>query len=216
MAQVFQVQPETPQIRVMDQIVNELKRGAVMLYPTDTVYAIGCDLNNKEGQERIRAMRNHPEKKPLTFIAQSISNIADYAHVADKAYKVMRRLTPGPYTFLLPASKLVPKLVSNSKRTTVGIRIPDHPICQSLVGILENPLISMSARLPENQDPITLDELFEQFEKKVDIIIDDETNFYRSPYTGLVSTMIDFTGEDPQIVREGLGFELAEEELLWP
>lgn len=214
MAQRFRIQPETPQGRLIDQVVAELRKGAVMLYPTDTVYAIGCDINNKEGQERIRTMRDHPGKKPLTFIARSIADISEYAHVSNDAYKVIRKLAPGPFTFLLPSTKLVPKLVSNEKRNTTGIRIPDHPICHALLDTLGQPLISMSARLPQNEDPITLEELFEQFESKVDIIIDDESDFYRSPYTGLVSTMIDFTGDMPEIVREGLGVELAQEELL--
>jgi tRNA threonylcarbamoyl adenosine modification protein (Sua5/YciO/YrdC/YwlC family) len=214
MAKRFRIQPETPQIRIIDQVVSELRRGAVMLYPTDTVFAIGCDINNKEGQERIRKMRDHPGNKPLTFMALSISDISEYAHVSNQAYKTIRKLAPGPYTFLLPSTKLVPKLVSNSKRNTTGIRVPDNPICAALLGVLGNPLISMSARLPKSKDPTMLDELFDQFDDLVDIVIDDETDFYRSPYSGLVSTMIDFTGEIPEIVREGLGHELAFDELM--
>ncbi len=214
MAKRYRIQPDTPQLRLIDQVVAELRKGAVMLYPTDTVYAIGCDIKNKEGQERIRKLRDHPGNKPLTFIAHSISDISEYAHVSDQSYKIIRKLAPGPFTFLLPSTKLVPKLVSNEKRTTTGIRVPDHAICSALLNVLGNPLISMSARLPQNIDPFSLDELFDQFEPHVDIIIDDETNFYRSPYSGLVSTMIDLTADTPEIVREGLGVELAQAELL--
>ncbi|MDY7015861.1 MAG: L-threonylcarbamoyladenylate synthase, partial [Cyanobacteriota bacterium] len=111
MATFYSIHPQNPQARQISQIADALKKGAIMLYPTDTVYAIGCDLNAKSAVERVRKLKQLSNDKPLTFLCSSLSNIAKYAWVSDRAYKIMRRLIPGPYTFLLPATKLVPKLV---------------------------------------------------------------------------------------------------------
>ena len=209
MADRYTLHPDNPQLRLIAEIVGRLRHGAIMLYPTDTVYAIGCDIANKAGHERIRKIRRLPEEKPLTFVTSSLSNIADYAHISDTSYQVLRHLVPGPYTFLLPASKLVPKLVQNPRRKTTGIRVPSNAICQILTKELDNPFISMSARLPDFEDAPFIEDLFDQFDNLVDIIIDDES-VYRSPYSGELSTMIDLTDEVPSIVRRGLGLELAE------
>ncbi|MBE0643680.1 MAG: threonylcarbamoyl-AMP synthase [Bacteroidetes bacterium] len=208
MATRYNIHPENPQMRLINQVVDQLQKGAVMLYPTDTVYAIGCDINSKAGQQRIRKIRNLPDNKPLTFVASSISQISDYAKISDSAYQVIRQLVPGPYTFLLPATRLVPNLVLNSKRTTTGIRVPDHFLCQLLIAELGNPLVSMSAKLETWDEPTYNEELFDTFESLVDIIIEIDAE-YRSPYGDHLSTMIDFTGDVPQLVREGLGIELA-------
>ena len=202
------VHPATPQMRLIDSIADRLRRGAVMLYPTDTVYAIGCDIANKAGHERIRKIRRLSEDKPLTFVTSSLSDISEYAHISDTAYHVLRHLVPGPYTFLLPASKLVPKLVMNPRRKTTGIRVPANQICQMLISELGNPLISMSARLPAHDSAESLDDLIDQFDSFVDIVIDDE-EAYHSPYSDTISTMIDLTDDQPRIIREGLGMELA-------
>jgi tRNA threonylcarbamoyl adenosine modification protein (Sua5/YciO/YrdC/YwlC family) len=209
MATRYNIHPDNPQMRLVDAVVDKLHHGAIMLYPTDTVYAIGCDINNKAGQEKIRRIRNLPADRPLTFVASSISQISDYAKISDSAYQVIRQLVPGPYTFLLPATKVVPNLVLNPKRKITGIRVPDHSMCQLLIAELGNPLISMSAKLPDWEEPDTNEELFELFDPLVDIIIEVDAE-YHSPFGDLLSTMIDFTGEVSQIVREGLGIELAE------
>jgi tRNA threonylcarbamoyl adenosine modification protein (Sua5/YciO/YrdC/YwlC family) len=179
MATRYNIHPENPQMRFIDQVVDQLQRGAVMLYPTDTVYAIGCDINSKAGQQRIRKIRNLPDSKPLTFVASSISQISDYAKISDSAYQVIRQLVPGPYTFLLPATRLVPNLVLNSKRSTTGIRVPDHFLCQMLIAELGNPLISMSAKLEDREEPAYNEELFDLFDPLVDIIIEMDAE-YRS------------------------------------
>jgi tRNA threonylcarbamoyl adenosine modification protein (Sua5/YciO/YrdC/YwlC family) len=211
MATRFVIHPSNPQERLVRHVVDELEHGAIMLYPTDTVYAIGCEITSKAGQERIRTLRDIPCDKPLTFVASSLANIAEYAHISDSSYHILRRLIPGPYTFLLPASKLVPKLVCNPRRKTTGIRVPDNAICQALIQELQAPLISMSAYLPRQEEPTHLEELFEQFDAHVDIIIDDESE-YRSPHDPWnLSSMIDLTGELPAITREGLGLDLARE-----
>ncbi|HOJ04048.1 MAG TPA: L-threonylcarbamoyladenylate synthase [Bacteroidota bacterium] len=208
MATRITIHPENPQARLVDNVVERLRRGAVMLYPTDTVYAIGCDINSKAGQERIRRIRNLPDDKPLTFVAANISQISDYAKISDSAYQIIRQLVPGPFTFLLPATKMVPNLVLNPRRKTTGIRVPDHFLCQLLIAELGNPLISMSAKLPNWDEPTTNDELFDLFDAHVDMIIEFDAE-YRSPDGEHLSTMIDFTGELPVITREGLGIELA-------
>jgi len=209
MATIYSVHPETPQIRRIEEIKDALQDGAVMLYPTDTVYAIGCDLNVKSAVERVRRLKQLSNDKPLTFLCSSLSNIAHYAWVSDPAYRIMRRLIPGPYTFLLPATKLVPRLVMNPKRKTSGIRVPAHPVCQALLEALGNPIISTSAHLPnENGKTPTVEleraQLFDEFDSLVDIIVDDglEPGFE-------VSTILDMTGEEPVMVRQGLGWEAA-------
>lgn len=210
MATIYELYPENPQSRTVNFIIDELKKGAIMLYPTDTVYAIGCDLNVKSAVQRVRALKQLANDKPLTFLCSSLSNIAEYAIVTDEAYRLMKHLIPGPYTFLLPATKLVPKLVINPKRKTTGIRVPDNNICQALLKSLGNPIISTSAHLDEEEDedivtPVEKARLFDQFDKLVDIIIDD----YSEPGFK-VSTIIDFTEDEPEIIREGLGWEKLE------
>lgn len=209
MATIYTVHPENPQIRRIEEIKEALQNGAVMLYPTDTVYAIGCDLNVKSAVERVRRLKQLSNDKPLTFLCSSLSNIAQYAWVSDSAYRIMKSLIPGPYTFLLPATKLVPRLVMNPKRRTSGIRVPDHPVCQSLLLALGNPIISTSAHLPdENGKTSAVDleraRLFDEFDSLVDIIVDDD----KQPGFE-VSTIVDMTEQEPVIVRKGLGWEAA-------
>lgn len=216
MAKIFQVHPDNPQVRRIEEIQAELRRGAVMLYPTDTVYAIGCDLNVKSAVERVRQIKELANDKPLTFLCPSLSNVATYAFVSDTAYRIMKRLIPGPYTFLLPATKLVPRLVQNPKRKTTGIRVPDHTVCLALLNALENPIISTSAHLPPTDEIdnesnganpelyLSRVELFDRLDKLVDVIVDiGEEPTYE------VSTILDLTGEKPIMTRQGLGWENA-------
>jgi tRNA threonylcarbamoyl adenosine modification protein (Sua5/YciO/YrdC/YwlC family) len=207
MATLYSLHPETPQTRTVSTICDALQRGAIMLYPTDTVYAIGCDLNDKAAVARVRQLKQLSNDKPLTFLCSSLSNISEYAIVEDQAYRLMRRLIPGPYTFLLPATKQVPKLVLNPKRKTTGIRVPDSPICQAILEQLSNPIISTSAHLPDQDEFAQLEKavLFDLFDKIVDVIIDDDQD---AGYE--VSTIVDFTEKSPQIVRKGLGSETLE------
>ncbi|HEY9698052.1 MAG TPA: L-threonylcarbamoyladenylate synthase [Trichocoleus sp.] len=204
MATVYKLHPETPQGSRVETIRDALQNGAVMLYPTDTVYAIGCDINAKSAIERVRRLKQLANDKPLTFLCPSLSNIAQYAIVTDAAYRLIRHLVPGPYTFLLPATKLVPRLVQNPKRKTTGIRVPNHPISQALLQALGNPIISTSAPTVAQSAEVLLSqaELFDQLEKSVDIIIDDD-----SPMGYQVSTILDLTAEEPLVIRKGAGWE---------
>ena len=215
MAKIFTLHPDNPQNRRIEEIKGAIKSGAVMLYPTDTVYAIGCDLNAKSAVQRVRQIKQLANEKPLTFLCPSLSNVATYAFVNNAAYRIMKHLIPGTYTFLLPATKLVPKLVQNPKRKTTGIRVPDNAVCLSLLEALGNPIISTSAHIPNDNDdddkwleekPLSRVELFDRMEGLVDVIID----------TGVepgykVSTILDLTEEQPTVVRQGLGWEEVEE-----
>jgi len=206
MATIYKVHPETPQARKIEAIRDALRQGAVMLYPTDTVYAIGCDLTVKSAVQRVRQLKQISNEKPLTFMCSSLSNISEYAWVSDPTYRTLRRLIPGPYTFLLPATKQVPRLVMSPKRRTTGIRVPDCPICLSLIEALNNPIVSTSAlSLMDTDDPVpptpSKAELFDHVGPQVDLIIDsgEEIGY------GL-STIVDLTDSDyPVIERQGLG-----------
>ena len=210
MAILYELHPDNPQPRTIEQIVTALKKGAVMLYPTDTVYAIGCDLNVKSGVEKVRRIKQMSNDKPLTFLCSSLSNIAEYATVSDRAYRIMKHLIPGPYTFLLPATKQVPKLVMSPKRKTTGIRVPEHTLCQELLQTLGNPIISTSAHLPDEEGEyptmnVEKAYLFDALENQVDIIIDNQID------PGFkVSTILDFTTDEPEVVRQGLGWQEVE------
>ncbi|MEB3313422.1 MAG: L-threonylcarbamoyladenylate synthase [Cyanobacteriota bacterium] len=212
MATLYRLHPSNPESRKLGEIAKALRQGAVALYPTDTVYAIGCDLNHRGALQRVRQLKQLSNDKPLTFLCDSLSNIADYAMVSDAAYRMIRRLIPGPFTFLLPATKQVPRLVMNPKRRTTGIRVPDSPICLALVAALEHPIISTSAlSLVETEatgdDGLRLNkaELFDRLEKMVDLIIDDD-----QPLTYGLSTILDMIADPPLILRSGLGWELAQ------
>ncbi|MCJ8280574.1 MAG: L-threonylcarbamoyladenylate synthase [Rivularia sp. ALOHA_DT_140] len=214
MAKIFTLHPDNPQNRRIEDIIAALKTGAVMLYPTDTVYAIGCDLNVKSAVQRVRQIKQLANEKPLTFLCPSLSNVATYAYVNNAAYRIMKHLIPGTYTFLLPATKLVPRLVQNPKRKTTGIRVPDNAVCLSLLKALGNPIISTSAHIPPldddgdtwvEQEPLSRVELFDRMEGLVDVIIDtDKEPGYK------VSTILDLTEEQPTVIRQGLGWEEVE------
>ena len=204
MATIYHIHPDNPQFRSIEPIKDSLSNGAVMLYPTDTVYAIGCDIRVKSAVERVRQIKRLSNDKPLTFLCPSLSNIAAYAKVSDPAYRIIKHLIPGPYTFLLPATKLVPKLVMDPKRKTTGIRVPKNTVCLELLNALDNPIISTSAHLPDQEDNDYLGkaEMFDRLEKLVDIIIDTGSDLRYD-----VSTIIDLTGDDPIAVRKGSGWD---------
>jgi len=162
---------QNPQMWLIRRAVETLKNGGIVIYPTDTVYGMGCDLFNKRGIEMIYAIQRRNRKQPLSFVCANLKDISRYARVSNDAYKIMRRLLPGPYTFILEASRLVPKIIL-PKRQTTGIRIPDNRICQALVAELGSPVISTSVKDETGEllsDPRVIEELFG---KRVDMIID--------------------------------------------
>ena len=177
--------------------VDVLKSGGVIVYPTDTVYGMGCDLLNKRAIERIYQYKKMPRQKPLSFICEDLTQVAEYAHVSNSAFKLMKRLLPGPYTFILEASRQVPKVMV-SKQHTVGIRVPNNPICLEIVRKLGNPLVNTSASVSLDEvisDPDTIQEEFHL----VDLMLTD------GPLASDPSTIIDFTGDEPVLVRQGAG-----------
>jgi len=210
MATTYTIHPKTPQPRKISAVCDHLRKGALVLYPTDTVYAIGCDLNAKNAIKRVRQLKQLSNDKPLTFLCASISNVADYALVSDPAFRLIKHLIPGPYTFLLPATKAVPKLVMNPKRRTTGIRVPENPLCHALIETLGNPIISTSA-LPvarksteDDIEALSKVELFDRMENLVDVIVDSDLEFRYQ-----VSTILDMTGITPTVIRQGQGWQDA-------
>lgn len=196
----LEIDPYNPEPKLIKRVVNLLKDGGVIIYPTDTVYGLGCDLMNKSAIERVYKIKKMPKGKPLSFICPDLKNIADYAQVSNMAYKLMKRLIPGPYTFILPATTIVPRQIVPNRRT-VGIRVPDNEICLALVNALGSPLISTSVPQEKNEilsDPVSLEK---HLGDKVDLIIDGGL------LASELSTVIDFTGREPEIVREGKGIE---------
>lgn len=195
---VVQINPQNPQMRLIRKAVEILQRGGVIAYPTDTYYGIGCDIMNKKAIERIYLIKRRDKNKPFSFICSGLKNISDYAKVSNYAYKTMKRLLPGPYTFILEGSKLVPKIML-TKRKTAGIRVPDHAICMALVETLGSPILTTSATLPDGSminEPYLIED---SFGKRIDLIIDGGT------VPGEPSSVISLIGDEPEVIREGLG-----------
>lgn len=195
---ILPINPKNPQMRLIRKVVEVLRKGGVIGYPTDTIYGIGCDLFNPEAIRKVHRLKQADGKKPLSFICADLKDISKYAFVSDFAYKTMKRLLPGPYTFVLKATKLVPK-IAQTRQKTVGIRIPDNKICLALVKELGNPIISTSVNRPDEglyNDP---HEIEERFGKQLDLVVDG----------GLIiaehSSVIDLTAEVPKVLRRGKG-----------
>ena len=159
---LLSINSQNPQMRLIKKAVDILRQGGIIIYPTDTVYGLGCDLSNKKGIERIYELKRRNRKQPLSFICSDLKHISQYAKVTDYAYKTMKRLLPGPYTFILEASRLVPKIIL-PKRSTTGIRVPDNQICLALIRELGQPIISTSVKTAEGEDlgdPYVIEEYF--------------------------------------------------------
>ena len=168
---LLKINPNNPQQRLISRTVEVLKDGGIVVYPTDTHYGIGCDIMNKKAIERIYQLKQRDKKKPFSFICADLKNISHYAKVSNYAYKTMRRLLPGPYTFILEGSKLVPKIML-TKRKTAGIRVPDHKICMALVQELGNPIITTSATMPDGSILDNASFIHDFFKNRIDIVID--------------------------------------------
>ena len=189
---------QNPQMRLIRRAVEILRGGGIVIYPTDTVYGMGCDLFNKKGIERIYEIQRRDRKQPLSYICADLKDISRYARVSDDAYKIMKRLLPGPYTFVLEASRLVPKIIL-PKRLTTGIRIPDNRICQALVAEMGSPVISTSVKDGGGEllsDPRMIEELFG---KRVDMIIDGGI------IAAAPSSVVSLLAEGIEVIRAGKG-----------
>lgn len=173
MSQFFEIHPENPQKRLIGQAVNIVQQGGVIVYPTDSCYALGCHLGDKNAMERIARIRRTGPKHNFTLVCRDLSDIALYARVDNSTYRILKSLTPGAYTFILKATNEVPRRLQNPKRRTIGIRVPDNAICQSLLGELGEPMMSSTLIMPDKDLPETdANDIRELLEKQVDLIID--------------------------------------------
>ncbi len=173
MSQYFEIHPDNPQKRLISQAVNIIQQGGVIVYPTDSCYALGCHLGDKNAMERIARIRKTGPKHNFTLVCRDLSDIALYARVDNTTYRSLKSLTPGPYTFILKATNEVPRRLQNPKRKTIGIRVPDNAICQSLLGELGEPMMSSTLIMPDKDLPETdAEEIRELLEKQVDLVID--------------------------------------------
>ena len=193
----IEVNPQHPEPRKIQRGVDALNAGDVIVYPTDTVYGIGCALGHKRAIDRIYHLTGKDEHQPLTFVCEDLSDIAKYAAVDNSQYRLLKRLLPGPYTFVLPATKEVPRMLL-SKRKTVGIRVPNHPVSQALCKALGVPIISTSASYRGEEPLNDPAEIVQRF-RGIELVLD-------TGFCGVVSsTIVDLTGSEPVIVRQGAG-----------
>lgn len=200
MAQYFSVHPDNPQPRLIREAVRILRAGGIMAYPTDSSYALGCMLGNKEGMERIRAIRQVDDRHHFTLVCRDLSEIARYARVDNRQYRLLKAATPGGFTFILEATREVPRRLLHPKRNTIGLRVPDHAVVSALLTELNEPILSMTLSLPDDEHPLNEpEEIRGRMEKRVDVILD------AGPCSLEPSTVIDLTGEVPEVVRRGRG-----------
>lgn len=200
MSQFFQIHPETPQVRLLRQAAEIVQNGGVIVYPTDSGYALGCHIGDKQALERIRRIRQLDEKHNFTLVCRDLSELAVYARVDNVAYRSLRAHTPGPYTFVLMATNEVPRRLKHPKRKTIGLRVPDNVVAQSLLETLGEPMMSVTLIMPGDEAPL-LDpyEIRSLLERQVDLIID-------GGFCGMEATsVIDLSGDSPEILRRGAG-----------
>jgi tRNA threonylcarbamoyl adenosine modification protein (Sua5/YciO/YrdC/YwlC family) len=192
------INPENPQLRLVRIVVDKLRQGGVIAYPTDTIYGIGCDIFNRKGVKKIYQIKQRDPRKPFSFICSDLSEVANYAQVSNAAFKIMKRYLPGPYTFVLEASRVVPDLLT-TKQKTVGIRIPDNPIALQIVRELGHPLVTTSANISGEDifsDPADIEQ---RLGKMLDLVVDGGS------LSGDPSTVISLVNDQIEVLREGVG-----------
>ena len=200
MAQYFVIHPTHPQQRLIAQAAQIVRRGGLVVYPTDSCYALGCRAADKEAIERMRAVRQVHAGHHFTLVCRDLSEIAHYARVDNRAYRLLKATTPGSFTFILRATREVPRRLQNTQRKTIGLRIPDHPVAQALLVELQEPLLSSTLILPGDALPMNQPgEIRRRLEQQVDLVMDAGS-------CGIeVTTVVDLTREDPELVRLGKG-----------
>lgn len=200
MGEHLRVHPVNPQLRLVRHAVTALRQGGVIVYPTDSCYALGCHLGDKAAVSRIRRIRSIDEQHHLTLVCRDLSQISQYAQVDNRAFRLMKSATPGSYTFILKASKEVPRRLQHPKRATIGLRVPRHPVVQAMLTELGEPILSCTLALPGDELPI--DEIAdnaERLRRDVDVMLD------AGPCGVEPTTVVDLTGEVPQLLRRGKG-----------
>lgn len=200
MSQFFSIHAENPQARLIKQAADIIRKGGLVVYPTDSCYAIGCSLDNKNAVERIRKIRQLDDKHHFTLACRDLSQLGNYARVDNQAFRLLKAATPGSYTFILLATKEVPRRVSHPKKLTIGLRVPDHPVALALLEELGEPLLSSSLLLPNEEFPMTdAWEIRDRLEHEVDLVIE-------GGYCGTdPTTVVDLSGDMPILIREGKG-----------
>jgi tRNA threonylcarbamoyl adenosine modification protein (Sua5/YciO/YrdC/YwlC family) len=200
MAQYFRIHPQSPQKRLISQAADILREGGVVVYPTDSCYAIGCRIGDKDALERIRCIRHLDEKHNLTLMCKDLSEIAIYAKVSNPEFRLMKAYMPGPYTFLLLATRDVPKRLQHPKRKTIGVRVPDNPVTQAMLVEMNEPILSTSLVLPGEDLPLTdPEEINDKLGNQVDLILDGGVCGVEP------TTVVDLAVDQPGIVRQGKG-----------
>jgi tRNA threonylcarbamoyl adenosine modification protein (Sua5/YciO/YrdC/YwlC family) len=200
MAQYFEVHPENPQARLLKQAVALLEKGGVLAVPTDSSYALVCHLDDKTAVDALRRIRGVDDKHHLTILCRDLSELSNYAKVDNQQYRLLKSVTPGPYTFILEASKEVPRRVSHPSRKTIGLRVPDHKVLQELLAMHGAPLLATTLIAPGDTDPLNdAEEIRERFERQVAAIIDAGACALEP------TTVVDLTTSEPQLIRQGRG-----------
>ncbi|OLU34349.1 threonylcarbamoyl-AMP synthase [Pseudomonas sp. PA15(2017)] len=200
MSQFFQIHPESPQARLIKQAVDIVRNGGVVVYPTDSSYAVGCQMGAKNAMERIRRLRQLDDKHNFTLVCRDLSQLSTFAKVDTAAFRLLKNHTPGPYTFILNATREVPRMLLHPKRRTIGLRVPSHPISAALLEELGEPMMSVSLILPGEDLPMSDPyEMRQMLEHQVDLIID-------GGFGGLeASTVIGLVDDEPEVIRVGCG-----------
>jgi tRNA threonylcarbamoyl adenosine modification protein (Sua5/YciO/YrdC/YwlC family) len=200
MARYFDVHPENPQKRAVGQVVELVREGGLIAYPTDSCFALGCALGNKDGIGRIRSIRHLDDKHHFTLVCEDFAQLGQFVHISNAVFRSIKAATPGSYTFILPATKEVPRRLLHPKKKTVGVRIPDHVVARALVEELGEPLLSSTLLLPDQDKPMTQGwEIKELLDHQVDAVV-DSGDCGTEP-----TTVIDFSEDFPEIVRIGAG-----------
>ena len=200
MSQFFRIHPENPQSRLIHQAGEIVNSGGVIAYPTDSAYALGCHIGDKRALEKIRQIRKLDQRHNFTLVCRDLSDLGIYARVSNSAYRLIRAATPGPYTFILPATREVPRRLIHPKRKTIGLRVPDNAICQALLAAVSEPIMSSTLQLPGDEYPLTdPDEIRDILEHQLDLVID-------GGFCGLeATTVINMEDDVSYVVRQGRG-----------
>jgi tRNA threonylcarbamoyl adenosine modification protein (Sua5/YciO/YrdC/YwlC family) len=200
MAKYFDVHPDNPQRRSIDQVVGIVREGGLVAYPTDSCFALGCQLGNKDGIDRIRAIRHLDDRHHFTLVCRDFAQLGQFVHVNNTVFRAIKAATPGSYTFILPATKEVPRRLLHPKKKTVGVRIPDHLVAQALLADLGEPMVSSTLLLPDHEEPLTQGwEIKEELDHLLDAVI-DSGDCGTEP-----TTVVDFSEDEPEIIRRGAG-----------
>ena len=200
MARYFDVHPDNPQRRAIAEVVNLLRNDALIAYPTDSCFALGCQIGNRNGLERIRSIRHLGDRHHFTLVCSDFAQLGKFVHIDNAVFRMVKNATPGRYTFILPASKDVPRRLLHPKKKTVGVRIPDHTVVAALLSELGEPLLSSTLLLPDEAEPLTQGwEIKERLDNAIDAVL-DSADCGTEP-----TTVIDLSGDEPEIVRRGAG-----------